>query len=324
MYINRLRAVDICNNPITLEPFNTLYDCRSIMLDKKISRIVIVKKRETSYDDISSMRPVGIITKKDISGFLFSHEPARNIKEIKIEEVMSKNLVTVTIDKDIKFCATMMLSSGISSLVVNDKNGNFKGIFTKSDIVSDYSSYYAGRDVVENHMTKSVYTIKVGDALYTILSVMVENNISRVVVVKDRTPVGIITTCDLVRISSVADPYFNRYKQPEEHQMGGRNPGREGREDSRKRDDAAKKDQKLKPLSAVLQAVCGFKSIFLASDLMKYNPIEITADSDLAKAAQIMTRNRISGLPVIDNESTNNLVGIITKTDVVKAISILS
>jgi CBS domain-containing protein len=293
------------------------------MLNKNISRVVIVKKRKTSYDDTTSMRPIGIITEKDISGFLFSHEPTRNIKEIGIEEVMSKNLVTVTMEKEIRFCADRMLSSGISSLVVNDKNGNLKGVITKSDLVSIYSSYYAGRDVVKNHMIKSVYTIRADDALHIILSVMVENNISRVVVVKDRRPIGIITTCDLVRISSVADPYFNRYRQPEEHQKGGRSQGREGREDSRKRDGAVQIDPELKPSSSVLQAVCGFKSIFLASDLMKYDPIEITADSDLTKAAQIMTRNRISGLPVIDDESTNNLVGIITKTDVVKAISTL-
>lgn len=325
---NRLSAVDICNNPITLEPFNTLYDARNVMLNKKISRIVIVKKekeKHESYVDITIMRAVGIITEKDISRFLFSHEPIRNIKEIKMEEVMSKNLITVTEEKEIKSCASMMLNNAISSLVVNDKNGYLKGIFTKSDLVNVYSSYYAGRGVVEDYMTKSVYTIKVDDALHVILSVMAKNNISRVVVAKGRKPIGIITTCDLVPISSLADPYFNRYRQREEQEGGGRNE-EEGKEDSRKRDGTARTEQrqKQKPSAPFLQAVCGFKSIFLASDLMKYDPIRITANSDLTKAAEIMTRNRISGLPVIDHESTNNLVGIITKTDIVKAASILN
>ncbi|MGB8936044.1 MAG: CBS domain-containing protein [Candidatus Nitrosopolaris sp.] len=38
------------------------------------------------------------------------------------------------------------------------------------------------------------------------------------------------------------------------------------------------------------------KAIFLARDIMKYDPITITTDADLVEAAQIMTNNRISGL----------------------------
>ncbi len=52
---------------------------------------------------------------------------------------------------------------------------------------------------------------------------------------------------------------------------------------------------------------------------MKYDPITISQNSDLADAAQIMAMNRISGLPVVD--SNGDLVGIITKTDVVNAMA---
>ncbi|HZD36654.1 MAG TPA: CBS domain-containing protein [Nitrososphaeraceae archaeon] len=38
----------------------------------------------------------------------------------------------------------------------------------------------------------------------------------------------------------------------------------------------------------------------------------------------LAVKSKISGLPVIDDESSNNLVGIITKTDIVRAISTLS
>jgi CBS domain-containing protein len=66
----------------------------------------------------------------------------------------------------------------------------------------------------------------------------------------------------------------------------------------------------------------GIKAIFLAKDIMKYDPITITKDSDLVEAAQIMTNNRISCLPVVENKSNDGgLVGIITKTDIVKGIA---
>jgi CBS domain-containing protein len=41
-------------------------------------------------------------------------------------------------------------------------------------------------------------------------------------------------------------------------------------------------------------------------------------DADLTDAAQIMSNNRISGLPVVN--SLDNLVGIVTKTDITKAL----
>jgi CBS domain-containing protein len=297
------------------------------MFNRKISRIVIVKKSMPHRDsDIINTRAVGIITEKDISGFLFSQKPTRNIMEIEIEEVMSKEPINVTVGNEVRFCASLMLNSGISSLVVNDISGNLKGILTKSDLVRVYASYYTGRDTVKNHMSKPVHVVKKDDALNVILSVMVKNNLSRVVVVKDsRQLVGIITTSDLVRISGIADPYFDRYSQLlEEQQARGRND--RAIKDNRKPQGAtsAQINRQQKLSAPVLQAACGYKSILLASDLMKYDPICITEDSDLTSAAQIMTLNGISGLPVIDDESSNNLVGIVTKTDVVRAISVLS
>jgi CBS domain-containing protein len=63
----------------------------------------------------------------------------------------------------------------------------------------------------------------------------------------------------------------------------------------------------------------GIRTYFLAKDIMKYDPITISQNSDLADAAQIMAMNRISGLPVVNSNDT--LVGIITKTDIVKAMA---
>jgi CBS domain-containing protein len=52
---------------------------------------------------------------------------------------------------------------------------------------------------------------------------------------------------------------------------------------------------------------------------MKHDPITVRNDSDLAEAAQIMVRNRISGLPVVD--ANDELAGIVTKTDIVRALA---
>jgi len=72
-----------------------------------------------------------------------------------------------------------------------------------------------------------------------------------------------------------------------------------------------RKEQKFLPTS-------GIKDIFLAREIMKHDPITVTREADLAKAAQIMSNNRISGLPVVN--SVDSLVGIVTRTDVTKAL----
>jgi CBS domain-containing protein len=62
----------------------------------------------------------------------------------------------------------------------------------------------------------------------------------------------------------------------------------------------------------------GIGHVMLARDVMN-KPMSISITADLAVAAQIMSDNRISGLPVIDSE--NNLNGIVTSTDIVKALT---
>jgi CBS domain-containing protein len=52
---------------------------------------------------------------------------------------------------------------------------------------------------------------------------------------------------------------------------------------------------------------------------MTSNLIMITDYADLIDASLIMKGNKISGLPVVNSE--DNLVGIITKTDITRAIA---
>jgi len=53
-------------------------------------------------------------------------------------------------------------------------------------------------------------------------------------------------------------------------------------------------------------------------DIMTPNPIAIHPDETVEYAAVIMLENRISGLPVVDDE--NHVVGIITQTDIFKVL----
>jgi CBS domain-containing protein len=106
--------------------------------------------------------------------------------------------------------------------------------------------------------------------------------------------VGIITGRDLLPISLLFGRGLNRHSWHVSEQA-----------------EARRREQIFIP--------SGVKAIFLAIDVMKYDPITIASDSDLSEAAHIMMRNRISGIPVVDSD--NILSGIVTKTDIVKRLA---
>jgi CBS domain-containing protein len=279
-----INTIGLTQKAITLEQDVTLLNARNKMIRNNISRIVVVKDRT----------PLGILTEKDIARFLYSEVPSRRLDEIMVKEIMSKDLVTVQENSDSRKCAGLMLEKGISSLIVVDGNKNLKGILTKTDLLYAYIQNYAGNHLVGEFMTKRVLTLAPDEALHMAILLMNSHKVSRVVVVKDNLPVGIITGRDLLPVSAMfGTGTFGSYWTLREDLVEQR------------------KKQAFIP--------SGIKAIFIASDVMTQNPITIREESDLADAGYIMMRNRISGLPVVD--SSKNLKGIVTKTDIIKALA---
>ncbi len=284
----KLLAKNLVRTAITLEPNNTLYDARNCLLKYNISRVLIAKDN----------KPLGIITEKDIARFLYTEMPNRRLDQITINEIMSKNPVTVEEQTDLNVCAKTMLDKKISSIIVVDKNGDLRGIFTKSDlIIIMYGNYSHNKIKTEQYMTKKVITVTPDENLHMILLLLADNQISRVPVTRDNRPVGIISGHDLLPVSILfGTGVLGKYWTTEQELISRRHA------------------QRVIP--------SGIKAVFLARDIMKYDPITITKESDLIEAAQIMSNNRISGLPVVADDSAEaGLVGIITKTDIVKAIA---
>jgi CBS domain-containing protein len=277
-------TIGITQKPITLEQNMTLLNARNAMIKYNISRIVVLKDRV----------PVGILTEKDIARFLYSEVPSRRLDEIMVKEIMSKDLVTVEGDSDSRKCARLMLEKGISSLIVVDRNKNLQGILTKTDLLYAYIENFAGERLIGEFMTKRVLTLAPDEALHMSVLLMNSHKVSRIVVVKNDHPVGIITGRDLLPVSAVfGTGTFGSYWTL--------------------REDLAEQKKKQAFIPS------GMKAIFIASDVMTPNPITISGESDLADAGYIMLRNRISGLPVVD--SSKSLKGIVTKTDIVKALA---
>lgn len=255
---------------------------RNLMLKHGFSRIVVINE---------DGNPIGIVTEKDITRKLREDEPAwrrRPIDKISIGRIMSKNLITIDSDGELKDAAEIMIKNNISCLPVVDDEG-LAGIVTKTDLIRFYSEKFQGRWKVADLMTPDVVTVGENHTIAHVISLMEENEIGRIVVIRNGEPVGIITSTN-ISFAHVEDPKTGVSVEKICF--------------IRKVDGKDKKNFRL-------------ISMLTAGDIMTDKLITIRKDEDSAVAAKIMFNEDVGGIPVVED---GLLVGIITKTDIIEGI----
>jgi len=75
-------------------------------------------------------KPVGVISHTDLVGVLGSRKPE---KKLKIEDIMVKDVITISAKDDIEDAANLMLRADVSGLLVIE-DGKAVGVITKTDI----------------------------------------------------------------------------------------------------------------------------------------------------------------------------------------------
>jgi len=274
----------IIKRTITVTSNTTLLDAREILLRHNLKRLVVIDSKN---------KPVGIITEKDIAKTIYALGD-KPIKSVKVSGFMSKKLITVKKTDTVYDCAKLMKKNHISSIIVLGTNGVLEGLVTKTDLASLFLTHAVSPLRVSKIMTRNVITAMPGDSLLYVESLLIHNRIARIVVQRNRIPVGIITFRDFVPaklpywIAQSADP-----KEVQEYKL-----------------KTNFDDYHVNQMSHLLH--------FKAVDIMSPNPITIDSDEDVSVAVLLMIRNNSSGIPVVKK---SKLVGIITKTDIVKAIA---
>lgn len=269
---------------ITVTSNTTLLDAREKLLRHKLKRLIVLGKNQ---------KPVGIITEKDIAKTVYSLG-SKPIKSVKVGGFMSKNLLTVKKTSTIYECAKIMRNKKISSVIVLNDDDTLAGIITKTDIASVFLTQATSPLKVSKIMTRKVVTAMPGDSLLFVESLLINYRLSRIVIQRNRIPVGIITFRDFVPaklprwIAESADP-----SEVEKYRMG---------------------IQQFNASINQMNSLLHFKAV----DIMSSKPITVESNEDVGVAVMLMIRHGISGLPVVKN---SKLVGIITKTDIVKAIA---
>lgn len=278
-----MKVEDIMSDEVVVMQENQqVSHARNLMLKHGLSRVVIVDTQG---------KPVGIVTEKDLSRKMRGNGPEwkrRPIDKILIGRAMTEGLVTTRPSDDVQNVVELMLKNGISSIPVVDDDGLI-GMVTKTDLLNFYNDKYPGKWKVSELMSKDVISVNENHSIAHVIGVMEENGISKVVVIRDNQPVGIITP-ENISFASVEDSETGV---------------------------AVEKIYFIRNSNGIDKKNFRLISMLTASDIMKDDVTMIDQDEDAAKAALIMLKEKISGLPVVKDDE---IVGIITKTDLIRGI----
>jgi CBS domain-containing protein len=308
---------------ITLQPQDNLLKGENMMSGYRIKKIVVV-------DDYKNKKhPIGILTIKDILKSLISDKKDRDLNEILISEAMTKNLITTNKENSVIDCAKILdKNNNISSLIViekeeeseqqesssNKKMSSLSGIITSTDFTRFFSENCIGLTTVKDYMSHPVFTISINEKVSRAAELIIEKNVSRLVVTaatnshRDKL-LGIISESDISRITTGLKSRTSRSVYEYMQAIFASST-------SNKIDDSIE------------------IAFIRIQDIFTPNPTTIEKNADLALAAKIMIRHGISGIPVTESSSsvegqnkkkkmTKNQqpIGIISKTDIVKALT---
>ena len=272
----------IMKKPITIENSASLFKAMAHMANSKISRLLTTN----DSGDI-----VGIITEKDIGFFLLVNDSEKNLTEIPVSDV-AKPLIQVNESTPVEDVAHIMNTKNIGSVGVS--SFDTVGIVTKTDLTRYYIQNYVGHRRVGDVMTVSYSSMYLDDPLYKIVSKMIEDKVSRLIIKNNENKAkGVVTFGDLFRISMT---------------MG---------KDNDVLDNSDPLISVVFPRKGFLTQ-SGFGGTILAKDVMTPNIVSIDYNDDLVMACTEMIDSNINGVGVLINDQ---LSGIVSKTDVVKALS---
>lgn len=279
-----MKIKDMMSSPVyVVSPDETVARARNLMLRHKIGRLVIIEEN----------KPIGIVTKKDISRRLNQAEPQwrrRPIDHIPVRKVMTESLITIFPDATTKQLAELMSENNIGGLPVVNNRGEVIGIVTKWDLIRYFSELALALKVKELKIEPAL-TVHRHHTISHILHELDVNSMDRAVVLEDNDmPVGIITSSNLA---------FTEMKS--------KTGGLPHKEIKMTRKESAAGRKQYRYISEVP---------LVAEDIMSTPLITVNSDDLATDAAGIMVKNRINGLPVLGN----GIMGILTGENIVKSI----
>ncbi len=278
-------ALDYKNTPRTIKYESSLADVLKKIIDEKKSRILV-----TENDKIT-----GIVTEKDLGVFLLTDDTERKLNEIPLSTIIKK-IISVDEKTSLIECAEIMLTKSIGSLVVKSED-EVVGILTKTDLVRYFTKTHPNEKIVGEYMSP-YYAWQYSDTpLYKIVLKMIDEKISRIILRnREETPVGIITFRDLFELALKQGNYEDVL------------------------DNTDPVISVIFPRKGFISE-SGFGGSVKVDDIMSKDIVSVNYDDDLAKTGKMLLEKNINGVGVLSRHG--NIIGILSKTDIVKSVAFL-
>ena len=114
---------------------------------------------------------------------------------MKIEHIMSKNIIVVEVDTKIEEIAKIMKEKDIGFLPIS-KSNKIIGVLTDRDIVT---KILANKDTkIEGYLTSNLISININESIENALKLMGNKKVKRILVEKDNKLVGILSISDII------------------------------------------------------------------------------------------------------------------------------
>lgn len=254
------------------------------------------------------------------------------------ESIISKDLVTIDKDSHLHAALDIMEKRKISRLVVTE-GGKICGILAEEDIANRLGSAGKERKLKAEHihisgaMSKDPVSVEISTSVRDAARTMLERKFSSLLVRKEGAIVGLITKTDLVKTLCASKKAVKEFYTPNplivkpddtivsvRKMMIARKVHRVPVVDKgvlvgmlTERDIARGLDTFRKAIDKYPQADITRLTVGLT---MRPEPLTVSPEATVGKAASIMLEKKISGLPVVSDK-----IGIITKTDLVRGIA---
>ncbi|MHA7733160.1 CBS domain-containing protein [Nitrosopumilus sp. S6] len=265
-----IQAKSVMNSPITMDKKTSIAEVISHILKEKISRLLLLEDNNITE----------IVSEKDICQFMLKNS-TETIDEIPISKI-SKKIISINPDEDLKVCAEIMISKNIGSIGIGIKK--IDGIVTKTDIVKTIQNEFKGKKTAVEIMTDDYLWEFSDQPINSIFKKMIDFNISRLIIKeKNEIASGIITIRDLLKLG------FKDFNTDSVHE--------------------SELDTRL-----LFERFNSGK--ILGEQLSTKKILSVPMDEDLSKVCSLLWNKGIDGLGVLND---NNIIwGILTKTDIVK------
>jgi len=181
--INAIMSKDV----ITLGPDESLKSAVKKMNSHNVSCIVIVKDG----------KPIGILTERDI---IFMKGNNVEFDTVLLQSVMRSPVIAISEETEVPEAANLMVINSLRRLVVVDDEHKVIGIVTQTDILKNLSiDSFVSFKKAEQIMNRKIFAVGENDTLAKAISLMSDNRISCVLVLKGNKPAGIIAERDITR-----------------------------------------------------------------------------------------------------------------------------